>query len=212
MKQKGVTLTLDSVISIIVGILITMVIYQIQVGWHSTGDAASIEKLYSVSETTLGNMNKVGYLDRLGCCWATNDSSSVCGFNCVDTKSEIKAYMGSSIPRGMGYSLIMGDDVIYQEGTPKAPLIHSSRLVSGFTESKTTKGWVAHAYEIDGTPPLIHVPYGDVSFDSREEAVNDSLKRLSDAGGNVSLARYGVVSGVKSLWGPAVVKLIIWIK
>ena len=211
MKQKGFILTMDSVISIMVAILFSMTIYDIQIGQHTTGDVASIENLHYVSENILETMNKRGDLDKLGCCWATNDNSSKCGFDCIEAKSRIEDYICSGISRSRGYNLTIEDDMVLQRGTQKPPLTHSSRLVSGFTMSKITEGWVAHAYEINGTAPLKYVPYGNVSFDSPEDAVDDALNRLDDIGGNVSLAKYKAVGGVKSLWGPVIVRLIVWV-
>ena len=209
MKQKGFILTMDSVISIMVAILFSMAIYEIQIGQHTTGDVASIENLHYVSENILETMNKRGDLDKLGCCWATNDNSSKCGFDCIEAKSRIGDYINNSVFRSTDYALFIDGDMIFQSSDMQTPpLTHSSLLVSGFTENKTMRGWVACACD-DTVPVNIYVPYANV-FDSRDEAVTDSLNRLSAKGGNVASAEYTVMGDVRSLWGPVVVKLIVW--
>lgn len=173
MVMKGIVLTLDAVIAILImtSIISILVFFRTE----TVSPFFESEQLHSLSEdslnilsqstvreivnqTLLYSLNQSGVLndsywdkkviDVLGMLWAENDASASLA------ASEIaNDVLGNILPNNVGYQVLINDYNIYNSsGTSRPPEsgseseISAGRIASGYASNKTVSGCVAMAY------------------------------------------------------------------
>jgi hypothetical protein len=170
MVVKGIVLTLDSIIAMLlmISIISLLIFFRIE----SISPFLTAQQLHSLSEdslnilskstlrevtnqTLLDDLNQSGILNEnywndkainvIGMLWAENNASS------SSAAAEItKDILGNILPNNVGYQLLVEDDNIYLSDTPSESTseagISSGRIASGYESNKTVSGCVAMAY------------------------------------------------------------------
>jgi len=186
MVVKGIVLTLDAIIAML--LMISIISLLIFFRTESISPFLTAQQLHSLSEDSLNvlskstlkeiitnqtlliDLNQSGILnenywndkaiDVIGMLWAENNASS------SSAAAEItKDILGNILPNNVGYQLLIEDDNIYlsdmSESTSEAG-ISSGRIASGYESNKTVSGCVAMAYvtSIKGKKDSSYVYFG----------------------------------------------------
>lgn len=157
--KKGYVLTWDAVIALVFILLVLAGFLSIPYFRSLRAGEVGFQRVHLISEDALEVLNKRGPLDDIGLEWSAGNYSSEAEMKSGVLKgaSQVaKDFLDPIIPKHMGYTLLVGDDIIYKSDWDSAVAERPSedkafektravRMVSGYKENESVGGWVARA-------------------------------------------------------------------
>ncbi len=142
MKQRGFSLTLDAVISMMFILLIFLAMSAYRYTDLSETTTIAFINLHAISEDVLDVMNKMGILDRIGQEWVGGNESGAANLS--------RQYFDLLVPANIGYEVLFDRErVAYNARVPESSAIAKTsamRLLAGYEKNRTTIGSVARGF------------------------------------------------------------------